>query len=386
MNDVYVRYFPGYIRDDLCVRLRDTVDMAPSTACDDTDKSVFAKSIMDLAKEYLENISRHKLVLPEVSGVGGFHTEAFLENTERCSCPDVNKVCECICMLNDDPTRTSICISDGTRDDIKPIPLKQGTVVILPSSWNYTYRFLIDDHDNDKNSVVEKCVVRCFLVQNPARPVDRRGWMMRKQSSFATVHDSLIKIDENRLDAITCDSLIRHYESRSSERVQGITVSGEDDSKKTFDLIVNDDNLNNTLYEKLGHELTDYVNLRGNSVLRRLCADGCRCLHLQLQKYERGHGFYRNHIDDDQYGRILTFIWYLNDVEKGGHTVFHPSTSEEFHITPRKGTLVMFPSTWTFTHCATMPVSSDKYICTGWIYADDLKRHLIMRTVIADVN
>ena len=54
-------------------------------------------------------------------------------------------------------------------------------------------------------------------------------------------------------------------------------------------------------------------------------------------------------------------MWYLNDVEIGGETDFI-----NFKIKPTTGKLVIFPSTWTYPHCANIPISNDKYIITGW--------------------
>ena len=63
--------------------------------------------------------------------------------------------------------------------------------------------------------------------------------------------------------------------------------------------------------------------------------------------------------------RHITFIWYLNDVNDGGETAFDGI----YKIRPKSGKLVLFPASWTYPHCGKMPLSSDKYIITGWIYA-----------------
>ena len=87
----------------------------------------------------------------------------------------------------------------------------------------------------------------------------------------------------------------------------------------------------------------------------------------KIQKYDRGKGYYNYH-NDFEYSnkgvRVITFIWYLNDVEEGGETEFIDGTI----IKPKKGQLLLFPSDWTYMHKGNMPLSNDKYICTGWIY------------------
>jgi hypothetical protein len=60
--------------------------------------------------------------------------------------------------------------------------------------------------------------------------------------------------------------------------------------------------------------------------------------------------------------RLLTFIWYLNDVTDGGETEFINGK-----IKPKTGKLLIFPSSWNYYHKGNMPLSNDKYIITGWI-------------------
>jgi hypothetical protein len=87
-----------------------------------------------------------------------------------------------------------------------------------------------------------------------------------------------------------------------------------------------------------------------------------------VQKYNKNKGRYVYHndfsINQGNRNRVLTYLWYLNDVLEGGETVF----SGIYNIKPRCGTLALFPASWTFPHCGKMPLSSDKYIITGWIY------------------
>ena len=93
-----------------------------------------------------------------------------------------------------------------------------------------------------------------------------------------------------------------------------------------------------------------------------------------MQKYKSNVGFYQYH-HDSHYAkdepnirtRILTFIWYLNNVDEGGETEFFKG---RIKIKPEKGKLLFFPSTWTFMHKGNMPISGNKYIVTGCVYAD----------------
>jgi hypothetical protein len=55
----------------------------------------------------------------------------------------------------------------------------------------------------------------------------------------------------------------------------------------------------------------------------------------------------------------------LNDVQDGGETIFM-----NCKIKPKKGRLLIFPSTWTYIHGGNIPISNDKYILTGWYYRE----------------
>ena len=62
--------------------------------------------------------------------------------------------------------------------------------------------------------------------------------------------------------------------------------------------------------------------------------------------------------------RVLTFIWYLNDVDEGGETEFVNGVV----ITPRVGRLAVFPAEFTAAHRGVTPVSGTKWIATGWFH------------------
>ena len=64
--------------------------------------------------------------------------------------------------------------------------------------------------------------------------------------------------------------------------------------------------------------------------------------------------------------RVITYLWYLNDVHEGGET----EVLGTIKIKPEAGKLLLFPSTWTYPHCALIPKSGPKYIVTGWVYVD----------------
>ena len=93
---------------------------------------------------------------------------------------------------------------------------------------------------------------------------------------------------------------------------------------------------------------------------------------LLVQRYIKGHGEYIYHDDssiepNENRFRLLTYIWYLNDIQEGGETEFFGG---QIKIKPEKGKLLLFPASWTFPHKGCVPISDNKYIITGWVYSD----------------
>lgn len=62
--------------------------------------------------------------------------------------------------------------------------------------------------------------------------------------------------------------------------------------------------------------------------------------------------------------RVITFIWYLNDIVHDGYTQFLNGE----RVQPKEGRLVLFPATWDMFHRGYPPKCETKYICTGWLY------------------
>lgn len=94
----------------------------------------------------------------------------------------------------------------------------------------------------------------------------------------------------------------------------------------------------------------------------------------QLQKYIKNEGRYKWHVDtSDELNYVVkngirkyAFIFYLNDVEEGGETGFIIDTIK--NTKPKKGRLLIFPTTDQYVHCGFMPRSNDKYMITGWLH------------------
>ena len=99
-----------------------------------------------------------------------------------------------------------------------------------------------------------------------------------------------------------------------------------------------------------------------------------------MQLYEKNKGHFNSwhadeilstnthYLSEFMLCRLFVFMVYLNDVEEGGETEF---LYGETKVIPKKGSLVIWPAHWPFTHRGNVPISSDKLILTSWLNYDN---------------
>lgn len=88
---------------------------------------------------------------------------------------------------------------------------------------------------------------------------------------------------------------------------------------------------------------------------------------MKIQKTLQGQGYHQWHYEASARevgNRVLAWTVYLNDVEEGGETEF---LYQHKRVKPSKGSLVMFPGSFTHLHRGNPPLSGSKYIITGWV-------------------
>jgi hypothetical protein len=184
------------------------------------------------------------------------------------------------------------------------------------------------------------------------------------------------------IPTILCDEIVIMYELENIKH-PGETISGvHKHIKDTTDMLIPKKDIKwykieEFLYSELSNSIKEYYNFIGNNVKsdsdRKYSFFDTNDIHtdfFMIQKYNKQEGKYIYHCDSNvEYSnnrhRVLTFLWYLNDVEIGGETEFW---NGQQLIKPQKGKLLIFPACWSYPHRGNMPLSSDKYIITGWFY------------------
>jgi hypothetical protein len=209
---------------------------------------------------------------------------------------------------------------------------------------------------------------------------------------------------KNALSDSLCDELIERFEKHPG-RHQGLVGSGVDTSKKLSTDLTMDHfhdlkeilaKVNDNTYDYAAEYFLKYPPFGGlNPVLRRndtgvtrevtpdnldgidqnmmrmIVTSYFRIGTVNIQKYDAGKGGYPHWHSEifpessgDALRRILTILYYLNDVEVGGETDF---LFLDTKAKPTKGTLVIKPAGFTHTHRGNVPESGDKYILTSWL-------------------
>ena len=193
--------------------------------------------------------------------------------------------------------------------------------------------------------------------------------------------ESFIKTIPESLSKSLCYDIIDIF-NKDPFKYQGVCGSGVNlKVKKTIDTQIDNNErwkrIRKTLSKELSFQLKNYFKEieSMNPDLWKPCIENInylRCETFQLQRYIKGEGIFNYHSDEkiDKMGdtyksRIVTYLWYLNDVEEGGETIIFDNVK----IKPEAGKLLLFPASWMFPHCGKMPISDDKYIITGWAYA-----------------
>ena len=198
-----------------------------------------------------------------------------------------------------------------------------------------------------------------------------------KDGNFTLEKD--VGIFEHFLSDDECDSFIELYKNRDK---RGLTCNRQDGegadglNKTDTSLSVSlSDTFGSEKIDKLNNEFTNNfwdngVNKYGKYYPSLLQTDK-KMWGYKIQKTLAGEGYHVWHCEDlgpNHTTRILAYIIFLNDDFTGGETEF---LHKNMRVTPKKGTLAIFPANYTHTHRGNPPLTGEKYIMTSWVHLSD---------------
>ena len=195
--------------------------------------------------------------------------------------------------------------------------------------------------------------------------------------------DPFIMVKDNVIDKIVCKEIINKFESQIN-KYYGVTVSGKvSNTKNSIDYTlpenIEDPDFKSWLpYRKMlssiiEYEIQNYINsldkYNDDKFFTNRCSDGLTFKTFLIHKFIKKTGYFNCHSDDaisvsDKESRIFVYIFYLNDIDKGGETEFYNGIKTK----SKTRRLMIFPASFTYPHKGIMPISDDKYILTGWVY------------------
>lgn len=191
--------------------------------------------------------------------------------------------------------------------------------------------------------------------------------LLNKNSVMDVRLNDLIHVYDSVLDSNICQSLIDLFESSEdkherieNQRKPNFTQFNFTENSKISDEVSN-------LHNHLIKITLEYKRKYYEFIDSRCFPEQNNFEQFRIKKYNTdGNDAFDTHVDVQDYSsarRFLSFLWYLNDVDEGGETIFNDLT-----IKPKTGTMVVFPPLWMYPHKGVAPVSNSKYIMSTYLH------------------
>jgi hypothetical protein len=186
---------------------------------------------------------------------------------------------------------------------------------------------------------------------------------------------NFIGLYENTVSDEMCDEFIKHFEKldqigashkRSMNFCKDISVQLIEPSPNSNSFDFNVLNMENGLTTNLLPIIWKYYDeytkdfLNFNNLKMQIKV-------IKIQKTNLFEGYHAWHAENASYThRHRELVWsvYLNDVDEGGETEF---LYQSVKFKPKKGSLLIWPASFTHVHRGNPPLSGPKYILTSWI-------------------
>ena len=187
----------------------------------------------------------------------------------------------------------------------------------------------------------------------------------KKKTKFS----DFIYVERDALPKSFCNNVIEKFEQDDRKRQGQVGGGVQLDIKRSSDLSISelDDwkSYDQAFFKSLNGGLKKYIRFLPEEYMKhRALSELGNDTGYQIQRTQPNDYYIWHH--DQTTTRLVTFIWYLNDIKDGGYTEFIDGT----RIQPEAGKLIIFPATWDFLHRGVSPKTEIKYLCTGWVHAD----------------
>ena len=187
----------------------------------------------------------------------------------------------------------------------------------------------------------------------------------KKKTKFS----DFIYVERDALPKSFCNNVIEKFEQDDRKRQGQVGGGVQLDIKRSSDLSISELNdwksYDQAFFKSLNGGLKKYIRFLPEEYMKhRALSELGNDTGYQIQRTQPNDYYIWHH--DQTTTRLVTFIWYLNDIKDGGYTEFIDGT----RIQPEAGKLIIFPATWDFLHRGVSPKTETKYLCTGWVHAD----------------
>lgn len=177
----------------------------------------------------------------------------------------------------------------------------------------------------------------------------------------------MIHIIDNNISPEICNEMIRRFDLDDGvvDGYLGLDQQVDYDIKRCDELSITGredwNDIDQEIYNSATIAIAEYIPLIKKEYKIDLSFDSDT--GYKIKRYQPKDNYYHWHHDSDIRSRVISMLWYLNDVDEGGETEF---VSGEM-ITPKQGRVVMFPATWSYVHRGLPPISNVKYAMTTFL-------------------
>ena len=184
-----------------------------------------------------------------------------------------------------------------------------------------------------------------------------------------------IEVYEDIYTSEFCENLIEFYKFNQSVS----KTWRRNDTKLTQDesIVIEPRFCDETVFtwDSMGAHLEDFNETLNDTYMKKYCQKYPTLLNLQDQMIytykiqetqpSQGYHFWHSEVDGLNFcRRIMAYAVFLNDIEEGGELEF---LYQSRRISPKQGSLVLWPATWPHAHRGNPPLKETKYLLTGWI-------------------